>query len=93
MREAHALNEAGCYAAKLHDLPLARAHCGASLDLARRHGDLDAQARTQDSMGYIATWSGHHDRATATRRRAISLFLSRHRIPDAHRVAARLDDA
>ncbi|OKI25026.1 hypothetical protein A6A25_33480 [Saccharothrix sp. CB00851] len=56
-------------------------------------GALYDYADTLERLADTHTAAGHHDRATAALRRAVSLFLSQHRIPDAHRVAARLEDA
>ncbi|NUT99381.1 MAG: tetratricopeptide repeat protein [Saccharothrix sp.] len=63
MREAHALNQAGWYAAKVHDLEPARRFCEEALEITRRHDDRDAEARTLDSLGYIAHLAGRHDTA------------------------------
>ncbi|GAA0245211.1 hypothetical protein GCM10010492_50700 [Saccharothrix mutabilis subsp. mutabilis] len=58
MREAHALNQAGWYAARVDDLEPAQRFCAEALEITRRHDDRDAEARVLDSLGYIAHLAG-----------------------------------
>lgn len=73
--EANALNAAGWYAARLGDQDdTAREHCQAALALFQHHQDVNGQAQTLDSLGYIDHHSGHHHDAVQHYRRAISLY-------------------
>ncbi|MER5262109.1 BTAD domain-containing putative transcriptional regulator [Actinosynnema sp. NPDC002837] len=103
IRQAHALNQAGWYAARLDDLDRARRYCEAALALARAHADRDAEARTLDSLGYIAHRAGHHDEAVAHYELALARFEdvgatydyadTVERLADAHAAGGRRDEA
>lgn len=73
--QANALNAVGWYAALLGDHDdTAREHCQAALALYEHHQDVNGQAQTRDSLGYIEHHSGHHHDAVQHYRRAISLY-------------------
>ncbi|MGC7094964.1 BTAD domain-containing putative transcriptional regulator [Amycolatopsis lurida] len=74
MREAHALNQAGWYAAKVGDLARAQRWCEDALEICRRHEDRDAEARTLDSLGYIAHLDGRYDDAISHYDEALARF-------------------
>ncbi|MCP2242088.1 AfsR/SARP family transcriptional regulator [Lentzea aerocolonigenes] len=74
MRQAHALNQAGWYAARLDDLEQARRHCTAALQLARVHADRDAQGRILDSLGYIEHRAGEYALAVRHFEEAVALY-------------------
>lgn len=52
----------------------ARDHCQAALTLNRRCNDLDSEAATLDTLGYIDHHTGHHTHAIDRYRRALTLF-------------------
>ncbi|MCX5053973.1 MULTISPECIES: helix-turn-helix domain-containing protein [unclassified Streptomyces] len=73
--EANALNAVGWYAARLGDRDdTAREHCQAALTLYQHHHDVNGQAQTLDSLGYIDHHSGRHHDAIEHYRQAISLY-------------------
>ncbi|MEU7527253.1 BTAD domain-containing putative transcriptional regulator [Saccharothrix sp. NPDC042600] len=74
MREAHALNQAGWYAARVDDLEPAQRFCEEALEITRRHDDRDAEARVLDSLGYIAHLAGRHDTAAGHYEQALLRF-------------------
>ncbi|WP_327721876.1 helix-turn-helix domain-containing protein [Streptomyces sp. NBC_00490] len=79
--EANALNAVGWYTALLGEAPgsgkaddTARRHCQAALALYRQHQDVNGQAQTLDSLGYIDHHSGRHLDAVEHYRQALSLY-------------------
>jgi DNA-binding SARP family transcriptional activator/tetratricopeptide (TPR) repeat protein len=72
--EAVSLNLMGWSHARRSELAEARACCDQALTLHAHHRDLEGQAITLDSLGYIAQQSGEHDRALHYAGRAVVLF-------------------
>ncbi|MCX5372667.1 tetratricopeptide repeat protein [Streptomyces sp. NBC_00103] len=60
----------------------AREHCQAALALFENQQDVDGQAQTLDSLGYIDHHSGRHHDAIRHHRQAISLYRDRDRDRD-----------
>jgi tetratricopeptide (TPR) repeat protein len=64
----------GWYAARVREYDVGREHCRAALTLFERHQDVDGQAQTLDSLGYIDHHSGRHHDAIRSCRHAIRLY-------------------
>ena len=72
--DADALNLVGWYSARLGDHETAREHCQAAFTLFSRHHDLDGEAVTSASLGYIDHRTGHYHRAIHYHRQAHAMF-------------------
>ncbi|ROP41811.1 Tfp pilus assembly protein PilF [Saccharothrix texasensis] len=73
--EAIALNQVGWFTARLGDYDTAREYCTAALAVHRRHsGHRECQAKTLDSLGYIAYHTGHHFEAVVHHQQALALL-------------------
>jgi DNA-binding SARP family transcriptional activator/tetratricopeptide (TPR) repeat protein len=84
--EADALSSAGTCQAGLGQLSEARASCEAALTLHRQHRFREGEARTLDSLGYIAHQAGHYARALDYYAEALALHRdlgNTYRQPDA----------
>jgi DNA-binding SARP family transcriptional activator/tetratricopeptide (TPR) repeat protein len=84
--EADALSSAGTCQAGLGQLGEARASCEAALALHRQHRFREGEARTLDSLGYIAHQAGHYSRALDYYAEALALHRdlgNTYRQPDA----------
>jgi tetratricopeptide (TPR) repeat protein len=68
------LNNIGWHRAKLGDYSYAADYCRSALAVHEEIGDLNGQAHTWDSLGYINRHLGHHDQAAECYRHALTLF-------------------
>jgi tetratricopeptide (TPR) repeat protein len=78
----------GWHAAQLGDYDTARAHCQAALTLHRQHHNVDGEADTLDSLGYIDHHTAHHHQAIDQYQQALALFR---RLGNTYESAATLD--
>lgn len=78
----------GWYAARVGEYDTGREHCRAALALFEDHEDVDGQAQTLDSLGYIDHHSGRHHDAIRHYGRAISLYRD---LDNAYETADTLD--
>ncbi|HTI19622.1 MAG TPA: tetratricopeptide repeat protein [Kutzneria sp.] len=68
------LNAAGWLTALLGDYDTARSHCQAALSLHRQHHNLNGEARTLDSLGFVAHHTGHRQHAIEHYHQAVAVY-------------------